>query len=485
MNSVLVRTIRRTERIAALLLFTTFTAACARNPVTGQRELSLVSESQEIAMGKEASQQINASLGVTDNPALQSYVANLGKRLASASERPNLPWTFTVVEDPVVNAFALPGGPVYITRGILAHMNSEAELVSVLGHEIGHITAKHSVSQISRSQLTQVLVIGAVIAKPELAQFGDVAMQGLGLLFLKYGRDDETQADDLGFKYMVGAGYDPEQMAAMFRTLSRLSAGGGGGGVPEWLSTHPDPGNRVQRTQDRIKATPGLASNLRVEREAFLRQTENLVFGENPREGFFRGTSFLHPDLKFQFDFPSGWKTQNQPTQVAGISGQQDAVVLLTGAGSTAPSQALNQFVSQQGMQSNNASNAAINGLTSASANFAATTQDGATLRGWVAFVNLDGTTFRLLGYTTADRFGSYDGALRSAITSFRRLTDPTALSVRPNRLRLVRIDRAMTLAEFDRVYPSKISGAQLALINGVDVGATLPAGMLVKRVVE
>jgi predicted Zn-dependent protease len=481
MKTTRFRKTRRGGRVALLLLV----AACSTNPVTGRRELSLVSESQEIEMGKQAAEEAKAMFGVTPDTGLQAYVSGLGMQLARASERPNLPWTFTVVEDPAVNAFALPGGPVFITRGILAHMNSEAELVSVLGHEIGHITAKHSVSQMSRAQLAQIGIVAAVIAKPELAQFGEAASQGIGLLFLKFGRDDETQADDLGFRYMVTAGYDPQQMAAMFRTLSRLTSGAEGGRLPQWLSTHPDPGNRVERTRDRIANTPNLASNLRVDRDPFLRHTDGIVFGDNPRDGFFNGTSFLHPDLKFQLDFPGGWKTQNQATQVAGASAQQDAVVTLTLAGRTAPSQALNQFVNQQGMQGGAASTSPINGLTSASASFAATTQDGTTLRGWAAFVSLDGSTYRLLGYTTADRFASHDGTLRTAITSFRRLTDAGALAVKPARVRLVRIDRAMTLAEFDRLYPSKISGAQLALINGVEAGATLPAGALVKRVVE
>ena len=199
-------------------------------------------------MGQEAAKEVTASIQPVADDALQRYVSGLGTQLAKASERPNLPWSFTVIDDPQVNAFALPGGPIFITRGILTHMNSEAQLVSVLGHEIGHITAKHSVQQLSQAQLAQIGIIAAVIVKPSLAQFGDLASQGLGLLFLKFGRDDETQADDLGFRYMTTAGYSPTEMAEMFRTLQRLSGGNSGGRVPEWLSTHPDPGNRVEKT---------------------------------------------------------------------------------------------------------------------------------------------------------------------------------------------------------------------------------------------
>jgi predicted Zn-dependent protease len=454
---------------------------CATNPVTGRRELSLVSESQEIAMGREAAQQTVQSIGAVPDSALQRYVSSLGMAMARASERPGLPWSFTVIDDPMVNAFALPGGPIFITRGILSHMNSEAQLVSVLGHEIGHITAKHSVQQMSQAQLAQIGLVTAMIVRPGLAQFGDLASQGLGLLFLKFGRDDERQADELGFRYMVSARYSPAEMAEMFRTLARLG-GGGEGRVPEWLSTHPDPGNRVQATLDRIAAEPAIPANLTVRRDEFLQRTEGLIFGADPRQGFFRESVFLHPDLRFQFDFPSGWKTANQATQVAAVSPQQDAIVVLALAGETAPSQALSEFLGQDGISNQGSSSAPVNGLSSASAAFTAQTDQG-VLAGRVAFVSMDNRTYRLLGYTPSQQIRTYDPDFRRALGSFRRLTDQTALSVQPVHVRLVRLTRAMTVSQFHQAYPSTIPLAQVALINGVDSTATFPSGALVKRV--
>jgi predicted Zn-dependent protease len=422
-------------------------ATCATNPVTGRRELSLISESQEIAMGQEGAKEIAATISPVADAALQRYVSDLGMTLARASERPNLPWSFTVIDDPMVNAFALPGGPIFITRGILSHMNSEAQLVSVLGHEIGHITAKHSVSQMSQAQLAQIGVIAAVIVKPELAQFGDLASQGLGLLFMKFGRDDETQSDDLGFRYMTSAGYSPTEMAEMFRTLERLGGGSTEGRVPEWLSTHPDPGNRVEKTLERTAAS-ALPANLKVERDAFLQRTTGLIFGQNPREGFFKQNQFLHPDMQFQLDFPSGWQTQNQTTAVVGISQQQDAIVVLGLAGDAAPNQALSQFLGQQGIQSQGGSSSSINGLPAATAVFTAQTQDG-VLAGNVAFVSHGGRTLRLLAYTPEQRYGAYRGAFAQSLGSFRRLTDPAALAVQPVHVQLVRLPRAMTITQF------------------------------------
>src|SRR5512133_1768281 len=177
-------------------------AACARNPVTGERQLSLVSTEQEIALGKESAEQVTQSIGRYPDPGVQAYVEGIGKKLAAASERPQLPWSFTVLDDPTVNAFALPGGPVFVTRGILTHLNSEAELAAVLGHEIGHITARHSVQQISKAQLAQLgLGVGMVLSE-DLRKIAPVAGAGLQLLFLQFGRDAERQSDELGFRYM-------------------------------------------------------------------------------------------------------------------------------------------------------------------------------------------------------------------------------------------------------------------------------------------
>jgi predicted Zn-dependent protease len=401
--------------------------------------------------------------------------------MARASERPGLPWSFTVIDDPAVNAFALPGGPIFITRGILTHMNSEAQLVSVLGHEIGHITAKHSVSQMSQAQLAQIGLVTAMIVRPELQELGGLASQGLGLMFLKFGRDDERQSDELGFRYMVNAGYQPAEMAEMFRTLQRLG-GGGEGRLPEWLSTHPDPGNRTQQTLDRIAANPALPAGLTINRDEFLQRTAGLIFGENPRHGFFRQQSFLHPDFKFQFDFPAGWNTANQPSQVVGVSPQQDAIVVLSGAGAASPGQALSQFMGQEGIRNDGTSSASLNGLTAATGAFTAQTEQG-TLFGRVSFVSLDGQTFRLLGYTPTAAANTYANAIRQSLGSFRRLTDPQALAVQPVRVNLVRLPRAMTIAQVNQAYPSTIPLDQLALINGVDASATIPAGTLVKQV--
>jgi len=222
--------------------------ACMTNPATGKKQISLVGEGQEVEIGRQADQQVVAQIGLYQDQKVQDYVSALGKKLAAASERPNLPWSFKVVDDPAVNAFALPGGFIYVTRGLMTHLQSEAELVAVMGHEIGHVTARHGADQMTKSQLANIgLGVGAILSGHE--ELVGLASQGLGLLFLKYGRDDERQADDLGLRYLVHAGYDPRPMGDVFDTLERVSASEGGGKVPTWLSTHPAPGDRRRSTR--------------------------------------------------------------------------------------------------------------------------------------------------------------------------------------------------------------------------------------------
>jgi predicted Zn-dependent protease len=468
------------SRSTRLILLAAVAAGCATNPVTGRSELALVSEAQEIQMGQEYAEQVKASIGLYDDPALQAYVAGLGRRLAAESERPQLPWQFHVVDDAAVNAFALPGGPIFITRGILTYMNSEAELVSVLGHEIGHVTARHSVQQMSKAQLANIgLGVGSILS-PTVANAAGAASAGLGVLFLKYGRDAERQADELGFKYMVRENYDPRDMAAMFQTLAR-TGGSAEGRLPSWLSSHPFPEDREAAVRQRIDSM-GARAGLVTNDAQLLQHTDGMIFGENPREGFFRNALFLHPDLKFQIAFPEGWQTQNTKQAVAAMSPGQDAIVQLS-LGQGSPSQAAQQFFNQQGVQSSSVSSNPVNGNPAVSGYFSATTEQG-QVQGIVSFVQYGSATYQLLGYTPAAKMRTYDATFRQSIGSFARLTDQSALDAQPARVALVRVSRRMTVAEFNRQYPSTVAVEQVAVINGVDPGGSLEAGTMAKRVV-
>ena len=457
---------------------------CAVNPATGERELSLVSEAQEIQMGREADQQIVASIGLYDDAAVQRYVDGIGQRLASTSDRPDLPWTFRVVDDASVNAFALPGGFVYITRGIMTHLNSEAELAGILGHEIAHITAKHSVSQISKAQLTQLGLGVGMILVPEAAPFADLASAGAQLLFLKFGRDDENQADEFGVQYMARQGYAPAELAEVMQMLERSSRmGQSQGRLPEWLSTHPDPANRVGNIIEEIDQLPANVSANTVRRDEYMRRIDGMIFGPNPREGFFEDNVFLHPDLRFRLTFPAGWQTVNQKQAVQGVSPDQDAAIQLTLAQGS-PSQALQRMASDQNIRILQSGQETINGLPAVMARFAAATQQG-TLVGLVAFVSYDGNTYQILGYGPEQRWSARERDVAASISSFAPLTDARALAVQPDRVDVVSLSQPMSFSTFLQRYPSAVEPEVVALINHVDTNDTFQGGILAKRVAD
>ncbi len=469
-------------RHALVVVLASSLAACATNPATGDRQLMLVSEGQEIRMGQQADPEIIAQYGLAPDSSLQRYVRGIGERLKAVAERPNLPWTFRVVDDPAINAFAVPGGFIYMTRGILAHLNSEAELASVMGHELGHVTARHSANQMSRAQLAQAGLVAGMILAPDLQDVAGAASVGLGLMFLRFSRDDERQADDLGLRYINRLSYDLREMPKVFDMLSQVSRASGGSRLPGWLSTHPDPEDREARLQRRIDSIPPLTGAL-VRRDEFLRALDGMTYGENPREGYLRGQTFIHPDLGFWIDFPTQWQVSNQRQAVVAQSPRRDAVMELTISPHSTPEAAASAFLAQQGVSGGPVRYGDINGNREAHTTFRATTQQGA-VSGLVVFVVFDRRVYRLLGMTERDVWRAYEAEIRGTFGTFDRASDQNALSVQPLTLEIVRLDRAMTLREFASRSPSQVSLESLALINRVDPDNRLEAGRLVKRVV-
>jgi len=464
----------------AALLLTLSLGACAINPATGGRMFSLVSEDQEIQIGQDAAAEVDASMGLYADSSLQAYVDSVGQALAAVSERPDLPWSFKIVDDPVINAFALPGGPVYLARGIMTYFNSEAEMASVLGHEIGHITARHSVEQISRAQLMQVGLVASVVLVPELRPFGDALGGGLEILFLKFGRDDESQSDQLGFRYMTRLGYDPEGAVDMFEILER-QRDSSGGSVPEWQSTHPDPGNRVIAAQQRI-AESGIDGGI-VRRDEYLRHIDGIVFGADPAQGFFVDGRFVHPGLRLQFRFPEGWATQNAPTAVLAQSPDRDAVMRVTFAEGSTPEEAASAFFDQEGVERLGARSRTVNGLPAVQGTFRVESQQG-MLEGVVMFVKHGGQVFSYMGFTTTSRMGTYSVTFEQALETFAPMNEDRWLRLQPKRIEIVRVPEQMTGETFYQRYPSTVTLETLLTINGWESEHVIPAGTLVKRVV-
>ena len=471
---------RRIGRPAVALLLAA--AACAVNPATGERELSLVSEAQEIEIGRESDPAITAQMGgLYPDSALQQYIRGVGLRLAASSERPNLPWSYKLLDDDLVNAFALPGGFVYITRGILGNMNSEAEVAAVLGHETGHVTARHSASQITRVQLAQLgLGIGSIFSST-IRDYGGAAATGLQLLFLKYGRDDERQADELGFRYMTRIHYDPHGMSEVMRMLQSTTPAGGSG-VPNWLSSHPDPGDRVQSNEQRIAASGTDYSSFDTKRDAFLQHLDGLVFGEDPRAGYFIGVRFLQPTLTFEITFPAGWATQNGADAVQALAPSRDGAMQLSFAQASSPAEAASKLTSVEGLAVLQSRTETINGLNATLTDFDLTTQDG-VLRGTIAYIAHNSAVYEIVGYAPQAKWATHSNVVSAAIHSFARLTDRTYLDVSPNRIQIVRLPRAMTFADFAQQYPSTVSLDEVRLANQVSQTESLAAGRPMKRI--
>jgi predicted Zn-dependent protease len=363
-------------------------------------------------------------------------------------------------------------------------MGNEAELASVIGHEIGHVTARHSVQQMSQQQLAQLaLGVGAVIS-PTVAQFGEIASQGLGLLFLKYGRDDERQADDLGFKYALTQNYDVREMDDVFRSLQRIGESSKQSPLPTWLATHPGEAERIQRIDAKLAQVPATQlANAKVGSREFMQRVNGLVYGVNPRQGFFQGNTFYHPDLRFQITMPSGWKGQNLSQAVVAVSPQEDAIIQLTLAKENSPDGAARAFLSQQGIQAGQATRETVNGVPAVSSTFQAQSEQG-VIQGIAAFFTHNGATYQVIGYAPQPRAAAYGDVFRQSLGSFAPLTDQRILNVQPNKVSIVTLPQAMTLNEFAQRYPSSIPVAELAIINQVESPTTpIPAGTQLKQV--
>ena len=466
-----------------------FLSSCATNPVTGRQQVVLMSEEQEIAMGREADPQIVAEYGLYPDSAIQRFIRTRGQQMATLSHRPNLNWTFRVLDSDVINAFATPGGFVYFTRGIMAHMNDEAQFAGVLGHEIGHVTARHSVSQQTRATLSQVGLIAAMIAKPELAQFAEQASQGLQLMMLSYSRDAERESDELGVEYSSKAGYDAREMAKFFQTLARKSASQSASTLPEFLSTHPDPGNRytkvTQLAQQWQRQNP--TKELIINRNGYLKTIENIVYGEDPRQGFRENGVFYHPELRFQFNTPSGWQYQNTPSRVAFAPSDGSAMLFLAlGQGNNAQT-AAQAFVQGANIQVSENQQVQVNGLPALAlvGTQVQQNQQGQAVAGvqvLAYFIQHNNLVYQFVGVSAPQTFAQYANMFQSYIQSFRTLTDQSKINIKPERITLQSVSRSMSLQQALSSYnvPSNRM-EEMAILNGMQLNETVAAGTMIK----
>ena len=489
-------------RLAVLFSFVALLPGCVQtgiNPVSGNRRAYGYSWEQEVQLGREADQQIQQQYGVYEDEELQAYVDRVAQKVLEKSHmrRPDTPeqfrnteFEFRILDSPIINAFALPGGYVYVTRGLLAHLNNEAQLAVVLGHEVGHVAARHSSKQAGQRQLMQGLLVAGAVAG-QAAGGGQAAQNVMGiggqaaqLLSLSYSRDDERESDRLGVEYATMAGYEASEGAAFFTSLERKQEQSGQS-IPTWQSTHPDPGQREQtipelarQWQQRV-GTPAATIN----QEDYFDQLRGVVMGENPRQGFAEDGVFYHPELAFQFPIPSGWQVINQPTQVALVQPDQNAFLVFGFAQEESPRTAASTFASQEGVTVVDRSSLSISGIPAERVLVEGQTQEGQTLRLLGYFFEYDGNVYRFQGVTAAGAYDTYRPSFTQSATGFARLTDASKLNIQPTRVQVEGASRSAAFQTFvdESQLPGDMTLDDLAIMNQVYLGDPIEAGRLLK----
>jgi predicted Zn-dependent protease len=464
----------------ALILFL-LSGSCATNPVSGGPELMLLSESEEIQLGKQTDVQVRRQYGVYEDQKLNAYLNDMCQRLAKVSHRPSLPYKFETVDASVVNAFAVPGGYVYFTRGILANLNSEAELAGVMGHELGHITARHSAQQYSRAQLAQFgLVVGGLFLGDAVS---GLAQLGVGMLFLSFSRENERQADALGVEYASRAGYDGKQLAAFFETLERMNPGSDRSGLPGWFSTHPSPEDRVvavRREAGEWQQKLGLRDP-KVNRDVYLRHIDGLVYGDDPRQGYVDGGIFYHPDMKFQFPVPANWKVNNTQSQVQMMSENKDGGIIFSVATARSAKEAAGKFI-----QANRATVLASDSITVSGFPAHRLVCDVQGQSGMIRvvsyFIEKDNSIFYFYGLSASSIFDKHLNTFERTMRGFKQISDPKKINVKPDRVRLRTTKTAGTVeSSLLSIGVPKEDLDDIALLNGMELKENLPANTLFK----
>jgi predicted Zn-dependent protease len=476
------------------ILLTLALGACATNPVTGKKDVVTISEAQEIELGRKMHPQILQQYGRYDDEALQGYVTTVGQRLAATSHRPKLEYTFTVLDSPDVNAFALPGGYVYITRGIMAYLNSEAELAAVLGHEIGHVTARHSVRQQAGATAAGVgaAVVGILTGSGDLANVANMAGSAL---VSGYGRDMELEADQLGAEYLNRIGFEPEAMIDVVRLLKNqemleVQMARQEGREPRvyhgLFASHPDNDTRLKevvRAAEKVHNTEERPNN----RDLYLSRINGLPMGDSRAQGVVRGSRFYHADLGFTLAFPAGWEVDNQQQRVLAHTKAKDAMMEVTAQApppNTAPKELLGRML--QGVSTTNGQALKVNGLDG----YAATVRSmklpwGSTGPAEVAVVYYNNLAFVFRGAPRqAAGLSTFEPVFLSSVKTFRRIRDNEFPDAEPDRIQVIQANAGTSMARLATASPIKQYPLErLRLLNDLYPDKEPVAGQKIKIV--
>jgi predicted Zn-dependent protease len=472
----------------AAVLASALALGCALNPVTGKNQVILMSTDDEKRIDEEAALQVEAQLGLIEDPELTAYVNELGQVLAANSPRQDVRYRFHVVAMDEPNAFALPGGHIYVSRGLLALTNSEAELANVLGHEIGHVAARHAAQRDALMKAMQVLnVIGMVGAAAGGARNngngGPAGQPGL----YTFSRRHESEADEIGQDLAVMAGIDPMGMATFMQALDaeyRLQRGYSH--RTGYFDTHPAARERAAEAATAAevrswKATFAIAET----REQYLERLENLPIGTPASEGVVKDGRFAHADLGIGLRFPPGWEVQNTRSAVIGIAPNDGAVLLLEldGEGDD-PEAAAHTFAQREGAVWSESQSLDFSGMEAFRARGNIPTPIGKR-EAEVVWIAHEGNIYRLTGFAYRGNFNSYVGVFRNFPRGFRVLDDADRADIDEVRLRVVRAREGETLEELSQRTGNDWEVNKTAVANRLRRGELLEAGQSVKIAVR
>ena len=481
---------------AAMALALSACAGTTTPPVTPGQAGPITA--QETQYGAEAHPQLLAEFGGKYNAPVANYVERVGKNIAAQSGLASArdAYTVTLLNSPVNNAFAIPGGYVYTTRALVGLMDNEAELAAVLGHEVGHVAARHSQTRQQAAQQNSLLgvlgsvVSGVLLGNSQLGQLGQqLAMQGSQLLTLKYSRSQELQADELGIAYLSSAGYDPMAMATVLESLAqqnsldaRLAGPADNAVLPEWASTHPDPASRVREAVQDAQGKPGTVIN----RDAFLTAIDGMLYGDDPQQGVVDGTSFIHPELRFAFDAPSGYFLVNG-TRAVSITGQSGKGQLTSAAYSGDLGNYVGQVFAQLAgdgqaqIQPGQIQRTTVNGIPAAYATARANTGNGTVDVTVFAYEFSNNQAFHFVTITQAGQAGVFN----SMYQSMRRISATQAAAVEPRRIDVVTVKRGDTLQGLaNRMAYDNGKLERFLVLNSLQQDSVLQPGQKVKLIV-
>ncbi|MFM9841711.1 MAG: M48 family metalloprotease [Dongiaceae bacterium] len=488
--------IRNTWRSLYLVLLAAVAVAesgCSTNPATGESSFTgLMSESEEQSIGRENHPKILQEFGgAYPDRQVQDYISSLGNLQARASDRPNQRFTFTVLDTPIVNAFAVPGGYIYVTRGLLALANNEAEVAGVLAHEIGHIAARHSAERYSKGVLLSIpaVLLGVVTGSQEVANLAGSA----GAVYLQsYSRDQEYQADLLGVRYLSRTSYDPYGMATFLAQLeaddkldSKLA------GNPELadqnniMASHPRTADRIQRAIQ--EAGGSQVSNPIVERELYLRKIDGLLYGDQPEEGFIRGRRFAHPTLRFEFEVPAGFHMRNTSSAVVAVRADGGQIVFDREA-ERFNGGMLNYMVDQWAprLDLRDAEWIDVNGLEGATGTARVNTRSGTRDIRLVAIRARNNAIYRFLFISKPELTSQLAAGFRQTTYSFRELSAGEAAQLRPQHIEVIQVRSGDTVDSLaNRMAFDDYRVERFLVLNGLKRGDRLRAGQLVKIIAE